>query len=445
MAFLAPAIRWPDALHTYLQDAGLLDPTSLQPSPILLFATALGFIVITTALTYTFRATPGAITAQPVSVASRANDSDEKTRSKKKQPLSTALLGPQGSGKTALYSTLLYGQTPHTQTSQQSSSVQLVLSDEGKGRKANVVLHDVPGHPRLRPLGKHVQIVMGADVLLFCVDTVGALGGGGGSGASSGAGAGAAGTETFGAAVDYLHSTLMALARQRLSSSNKNKPASPPAFAILLTRADLSPLLASTTSSAKDQETDEGALAARAKRHQAASAVLLSRARTALESELRKRRAADVDLASAASASVAGAQSKAKIGGMGEVARGEGESDGGVLKQVLGLFGLGGILGSSSKGGSGLVDEDDGRDAGGDEDGVLDYYLGAGVGGGGAGSSSFSLEKLDPEVVLDGEVPILLSTVGRERGWEAGGASAAGSGAGFDGLGELKKWIVDLV
>ncbi|KAE8229679.1 hypothetical protein CF326_g5348 [Tilletia indica] len=438
MAFLAPAIRWPDALQSYLPDTGLFNnsPDSLH----LFISTALGFLIITTALTYTFRRTPRAITAQPVSIGSTQGDAGNKGRRRRKMPLSLALVGPVGAGKTALYRTLLYGHTPHTQTSQQSSSVNLVISSESGdlhelgaavGGKVNVALHDLPGHPRLRPLGKHVQIVMGADVLLFCVDTVSVLGGGGSGSAASGAG----GTETFSAAVDYLHSTLMSLARQRLSSTTKTKNPIPPAFAILLTRADLSPLLAS---SSKEQGSDEAAQAARAKRHQAASTVLLSRARTALETELRKKRAADVDLvAGSSSASAPVNQAQAKIGGMSEVARGEGEGvDGGIVKRVLGLLGLAGSSKGSSRAGLGGEDDEE-KDEGGEE-GVPDYYLGTA----GGSSTNFSLDKLDPEVVQDGEVSILLSTVGRERGWEA---KAVSEGSGVDGLGELKKWIVGLV
>ncbi|KAL9934884.1 hypothetical protein V8E36_005960 [Tilletia maclaganii] len=452
MAFLASAVRWPDALQSQLVSYGLIDPDSSQLSPLFLISTALGIVILTTVLTYSFHRTPAGITAQPVLIGAQHQSSDSHSGSarrgaRRRQPLSTALVGAQGSGKTALYSTLLYGTTPSTQTSQQSSSVQLVLSDEESGAKASVHLHDLPGHPRLRPLAKHVQIVAGADVILFCIDTVGALSAGAGTATST------IGQDSFGAAVDYLHSTLMSLARQRLALSKaKGVNPIPPAFAILLTRADLSPLLASSATSkdTKDAGVDEAAaLVARQKRQQAASAVLLSRARTSLETELRKRRAADVDLATSGkqqSQTAPGvAKAKAKIGGMGEVARGEGEGSGsGLAGQVLSLFGLGGLLGNGrSRGKGGLVEDDDdgGHDGLGGQDDldVPDYYLGSAAGG---GLSTFSFEKMDPEVVFDGQIPILLSTVGRERGWEKGANAASG---GFDGLAELKRWVIDQV
>ncbi|KAK0558155.1 hypothetical protein OC844_005376 [Tilletia horrida] len=439
MAFLAAAVRWPDALTQQLAQWDLLDADTLQPSPLLLISTASALVLLTTVLTYALRRTPRGITAQPISIAAGARGAQRGAESagvRRKQPLSTALVGPQGAGKTALYSTLLYGLTPNTQTSQQSSSVTLSLEAEEGGGRASVVLHDLPGHPRLRPLAKHVQVIAGADVLLFCVDTVAALGGSG------------AAAEPLSATVDYLHTTLMGLARQRLGVSlSKNRNPIPPAFAILLTRADLSPLLAGsfagTAIKEKEGEDVTAAAAARAKRLEAASAVLLSRARAALETELRKRRAADVDLAAAASSVQQQRQAKAKIGGMSEVARGEGEGlGGGVLAQVLGIFGLAGLVRSKK-----LAGDDSGRlgglgDEGEDEgDDVPDYYLGNSASGGATATSAFSLDKLDPEVVADGQIPILLSTVGRERGWEVGGSS---SGAGFDGLAELRRWIVSL-
>ncbi|KAK0550320.1 hypothetical protein OC846_003705 [Tilletia horrida] len=472
MAFLAPAVRWPDAIQTQLIQWKLVNPESLEfeGSPALIASTVLSILILTTVFTYTFRRTPRGIvsTAQPVSVS---NEKGEHVRTKRKQPLSTALVGPQGAGKTALYSTLLYGITPHTQTSQQSSSVTLSISAQEESgslqeaqKKVNVVLHDLPGHPRLRPLAKHAQIIAGADVILFCIDTVAALGGSAGGAAAS--------AETLTATVDYLHSTLMSLARQRIgaSSSGKNKPpVLPPAFAILLTRADLSPLLAgffAAASPTKKESSDvadnpEAAASAaalgRAKKHQAASAVLLSRARTALEQELRKRRAADVDLASGGgggftstapgggSADPLTKKAKAKIGGMGEVARGEGEGSGsgGIVGSILSIFGIGGLLSASRKRGGGVVDEDSGLGGGADggDDGhldVADYYLSSG----GAGST-FSFDKLDPEVVSEGSIPILLSSVGsRQRGWEQKTVNGSLSDMpALDGLAELKSWI----
>ncbi|GAW09654.1 signal recognition particle receptor subunit [Lentinula edodes] len=74
------------------------------------------------------------------------------------------LIGPSNSGKTAIFSSLVYGQAPPTITSMQANSSFLDLP----GKRDPIQIVDVPGHPRLRDQFK--DFLSSAKALAFVVD-----------------------------------------------------------------------------------------------------------------------------------------------------------------------------------------------------------------------------------------------------------------------------------
>ncbi|KAF8236225.1 P-loop containing nucleoside triphosphate hydrolase protein [Tricholoma matsutake] len=74
------------------------------------------------------------------------------------------LVGPPDSGKTAILSTLIYGQSLHTHTSLQTNSSTLALPE----RKKTIRVVDIPGHPRIRDqFREHLD---DAKAIIFVVD-----------------------------------------------------------------------------------------------------------------------------------------------------------------------------------------------------------------------------------------------------------------------------------
>lgn len=134
-------------------------------------------------------------------------------------------------------------------------------------------------------------------------------------------------------------------------------------------------------------------------------------------------------------------QARAKVGGMGKVVGGTSGISKGWLGSLKALLGLGSSS-SSSAGNENEDDEDEDEEA-------LDYVdwawaqraaaAGTSTSTGGA-SSAFSLDKLDEDVVLGGKASFVVSSIGKERGWDV--VEAGGSG-GLEGLKELKAWLSD--
>jgi len=74
------------------------------------------------------------------------------------------LVGPPDGGKTAILSTLCYGQALHTHTSLQTNSSIVALSE-----KKTIRVVDIPGHPRIRDqFREHID---DAKAIVFVVDT----------------------------------------------------------------------------------------------------------------------------------------------------------------------------------------------------------------------------------------------------------------------------------
>ncbi|GJN88400.1 hypothetical protein Rhopal_001366-T1 [Rhodotorula paludigena] len=186
------------------------------------------------------------------------------------------LTGPLASGKTALFSTLVYGHAPQTHTSMKENEALVKakwgaadLPEGEKGEKAeadeapavplSTPLHlvDLPGHPRLRTRSL-AQYLPAADGIVFAIDGQTGLTG-----------------KNVRDAGEHLHIVLSFLSL--LSSRQSTLPP----LLILLTKSDLAPSSSSSSSSS------------------ASSQLALDRARTTLLRELERRRLASSGSSSA--------------------------------------------------------------------------------------------------------------------------------------------------
>lgn len=198
---------------------------------------------------------------------------------------------------------------------------------------------------------------------------------------------------------------------------------------VLFTRGDLSPFLKDNALDSKRQ------------------AQVLSRARAGFEAELGRRRTG-MGLGRGASSAP-----QAKVGGMSKVVAGSSSSaQSGWLGYLKSLIGLGGSGSASS---AGAEDDDDDDDA--DEE-SLDYVDWAWAQRVAAArssttssfASSFSLDKLDAEVVSGGKAHFAVASLGKERSWDAPksaggqvGSTAASPSVLFPGLSAFVDWVVD--
>ncbi|CBQ69519.1 conserved hypothetical protein [Sporisorium reilianum SRZ2] len=412
MAFVAPAVRWPDAVASHLPQP--LKDSGIPPQYFVIVSATLLAVL----LTYTL--SKASAKANAPHLASAASDQEYTTKRSHNRASTVLLVGLSDTGKTSLFSSLVYQTTPATLPSQKLSQGLVAASAlDADATLKPVTLVDLPGHARLRPLvDEHLSQ---ADGLVICIDAVMAS-----KAASSASRPGDA--ETIIDAADLLHSTLTALARQRSRSSNS---VAPPSVLVLFTRADLSPLLggaAAGTDAAKDEKR---------------RAQLLARCRTTLESELAQRRL-NMGLGRRR-AGAGGAAGNVKIAALGKVADADPASaPGGVfgwLKRALGLGGSGGSV--SAEAADGEDDEED--------DEVVDYIdwaasqralSGAGETPLGA-ASSFSLDRLDEDVAFGGKVEFALASVGKTRSWDQG-VEKEGKVDVSGGLLEFSKWIVEL-
>jgi signal recognition particle receptor subunit beta len=177
MAWLSAAVRWPDALvesdyspiHVVEKYRPHLPPTlRALPAPFLLALPVLLFFLTLTVFTAVFRPTPKGVPAHLASGRKAQRKSGART---------VLLLGPSDSGKTSIFSALVFGSVPKTHTSQHESEGHTILGPPGPlpgeqqvspGSSVPVHLIDLPGHPRLRVRANDFLPV--ADALVFCVD-----------------------------------------------------------------------------------------------------------------------------------------------------------------------------------------------------------------------------------------------------------------------------------
>lgn len=133
-------------------------------------------------------------------------------------------------------------------------------------------------------------------------------------------------------------------------------------------------------------------------------------------------------------------QPRAKVGGMSKVVGGS-SAGGGWLTTIKSMLGLG--YSGSSKADEQDDDDDEGADA---ED--MDYVdwawaqraASSSGGGSSAAQTSFNLDKLDADVIMDGKAAFAVASVGKERGWAALEKSEDAEGP-FEGLKELRAWL----
>lgn len=396
MSFAAPALRWPDTFATHLPQP--LQDSGIPPQYFVIVPATLLAVVLTYVVSQASRVSSAHLVPSPTS-----DEHGYSTKRSHNKPSTVVLVGLSDTGKTALFSSLVYGTTPATLPSQKMSQGLLA---EAVGKPVTVV--DLPGHPRLRPLvDEHLSQ---ADGLVICVDAVMAS-----KASTSSTRPGEA--ETITDVADLLHSTLTTLAKQRARTSSD---LAPPSVLILFTRSDLSPLL---SGAGVDAGKDE-------KRR----AQLLSRCRTTLESELVQRRA-NMGLARRRGGNV-------KIAGLGKVADAESPvAAGGVFGWIKRALGMGGGPGGTV---SAEAEEEEEE-----EDEVVDYtdWAAAQRVDEGSGVGSFSLDKLDDQVVWGGRVQFALASVGKVRSWaqtQSDGEEDEKKTDPSGGLKDLKEWIVDL-
>lgn len=166
MAFVAPAVRYPDSLNSSLDSlvapirASLGEAFKDVPSLLILAPLLLLPVVLLALNNSTGSARRRAVTAAPVPVKSRGTPA-------------VLLAGPSSSGKTSLWHALSLriacnDAIPAAHTSQ------LISRCEAKVDGRNVKLIDAPGHARLRHL-EETQVGK-ADAVVFCIDVGAARG-----------------------------------------------------------------------------------------------------------------------------------------------------------------------------------------------------------------------------------------------------------------------------
>jgi signal recognition particle receptor subunit beta len=163
-------------------------------------------------------------------------------RKSSKRGESLLIVGPPDAGKTAIWSSLVYGQAPLTHASLQANSALYSLH----GSKKEIRIIDVPGHPRLR--GQFQEHLQNAKVVAFVVDanTI---------------------SRNGAAAAEHVHHILHGI--------TSLPPSQSPALIILAHKVDLLRVSSSPSDNAR--------------------ALAVNRVKTILERELEKRRAAQAN------------------------------------------------------------------------------------------------------------------------------------------------------
>ncbi|GAA5835626.1 hypothetical protein JCM9279_004599 [Rhodotorula babjevae] len=347
------------------------------------------------------------------------------------------LAGPLASGKTSLFSKLVYGHAPQTHTSMKENeavvkakwsegssaahellddkSEEGLLEDENQTRAVplSTPLHlvDLPGHARLRTRAL-AQYLPAADGVVFAVDGQGGLTG-----------------KNVRDAGEHFHILLSLLS---LLSTSSNKPAPP--VLVLLTKADLVPSTSSSSSSTPSSPSST-----------APSNVALDRAKQLLLRELERRRLASSGAGSASAlkgASGAPLSAGARLDGLDAIpsgGSGSSSSGKGAWAALLGALGLGSA--TSATGGIGALEPSSGA---------------GGAGGGAGGLPSDESEALalaaDDVFAFEGTATWdkLERAVGVELRWAVasvrGGAGEgkAKGGKGGKGIEEVWEWVEGL-
>ncbi|GAA5906128.1 hypothetical protein JCM8208_000641 [Rhodotorula glutinis] len=347
------------------------------------------------------------------------------------------LVGPLASGKTSLFSKLVYGHAPQTHTSMKeneavvkakwtegsSTAHELVndkadkegLLDEGDDQDRAVLLPtplhlvDLPGHARLRTRAL-AQYLPAADGVVFAVDGQGGLTG-----------------KNVRDAGEHFHILLSLLS---LLSTSSNKPAPP--VLVLLTKADLVPSSSSSSSTTSSPSSPTST---------ASSQLALDRAKQLLLRELERRRLASSGAGSASvlkGASGAPLSAGARLDGLEAIPSGASSSGAskGPWAAFLGALGL--ASSSSATGGIGALEPSS---------------SGAGGAAGGAGLPSDESEALalaaDDVFAFEGTATWdkLERAVGVELGWAIasvrGEKGREGKSKG-KGVEEVWEWVEGL-
>lgn len=184
MAFLGAPVRWPDALPvSYGFDSLATRVRPYLPAPLnTLPSSLLVSILLTVNLLFFIALFSSTLNSRRKSLVPAQSATREAVQRRKPGQQVTALLvGPEQTGKSAIYSALVFQAVPETQTSQHENESKVTIETAGQDEKFRslktpVHLVDLPGHPRIR--FKVNEFLPVADKIVFCVDTATAIRGG---------------------------------------------------------------------------------------------------------------------------------------------------------------------------------------------------------------------------------------------------------------------------
>lgn len=186
MAFLGAPVRWPDALPlSYGFDSLATRVRPYLPAPLnTLPSSLLVSILLTVNLLFFIALFSSTLNSRRKSLVPAQSATREAVQRRKPGQQVTALLvGPEQTGKSAIYSALVFQAVPETQTSQHENESKVNIeaasnSQDEKMRSLKTPVHlvDLPGHPRIR--SKVNEFLPVADKIVFCVDTATAIRGG---------------------------------------------------------------------------------------------------------------------------------------------------------------------------------------------------------------------------------------------------------------------------